>query len=121
MSTVHKFSRAVALRCVAHICYTRCVEATISQRELRNDSGAIMRRVEQGECFTVTRNGVPVADLVPHNRTDSDRRRRFIPVAEIAAGVGALPSWDVERFAYERHLLDEAVDDSDADRWGGAT
>jgi antitoxin (DNA-binding transcriptional repressor) of toxin-antitoxin stability system len=31
----------------------------ISQRELRNDSGTIMRRVEQGERFTVTRNGIP--------------------------------------------------------------
>ncbi|HME48464.1 type II toxin-antitoxin system prevent-host-death family antitoxin, partial [Mycobacterium sp.] len=47
------------------------MEARISQRELRNDSGAIMCRVEQGECFTVTRNGVPVADLVPHDRAGS--------------------------------------------------
>ena len=29
----------------------------ITQRELRNDSGAIMRAVECGESFTVTRNG----------------------------------------------------------------
>lgn len=103
------------------MCYGHSMETTISQRELRNDNGAIMRRVEQGECFTVTRNGVPVADLVPHDRTESDRRRRFVQVAEIVAGVRALPSWDVERFAYERHLLDEAVDDSDAERWGGTT
>jgi prevent-host-death family protein len=37
----------------------------ISQRELRNDNAAIMRAVEEGETFTVTRRGVPVAHLVP--------------------------------------------------------
>ena len=39
---------------------------TISQREVRNDNAEIMRRVEAGESFTVTRNGKPIADLVPH-------------------------------------------------------
>lgn len=38
---------------------------TISQRELRNDNAAIMRGVEQGETYTVTRRGVPVARLTP--------------------------------------------------------
>lgn len=91
---------------------------TISQRELRNDSGAIMRRVEQGERFTVTRNGVAVADLLPHDRSSLDQRRRFVPTDEIAAGAGSLPRWYVERFADERQILDETVDDSDTDRWG---
>jgi prevent-host-death family protein len=96
------------------------METTISQRELRNDSGAIMRRVEQGERFTVTRNGVPVADLVPHDRAAADRRRRFVPVAEVAAGVRRLQNWDGERFAAEQHQLDAAIDDSDAEHWGTA-
>ncbi|WP_297543437.1 hypothetical protein [Amycolatopsis sp.] len=34
-----------------------------------------MRRVEAGESFTVTRNGKPVADLVPHQATDGPRGR----------------------------------------------
>ena len=34
---------------------------TIPQRQLRNDSGEIMRRVEAGESFVITRNGKPVA------------------------------------------------------------
>ncbi|HET6560312.1 MAG TPA: type II toxin-antitoxin system prevent-host-death family antitoxin [Marmoricola sp.] len=38
---------------------------TISRRELRNDDAEIMRGVEAGESFTVTRRGVPVARLVP--------------------------------------------------------
>jgi prevent-host-death family protein len=40
---------------------------TISQRELRNDNAEVIRGVEQGETYTVTRRGVPVARLVPFN------------------------------------------------------
>jgi len=61
----------------------------ISQRELRNDNAEIMRGVEAGEEYTVTRRGVPVARLVPatpgsdlrcdrpakHRPTYSDRPR----------------------------------------------
>ncbi len=93
----------------------------VSQRELRNNGGAIMRRVQQGERFTVTRNGVPVADLVPHGESGSDRLPRFIPVAQIAAGTRELPSWDTARIAHELEELDNAVDDSDADRWRPTT
>jgi prevent-host-death family protein len=94
---------------------------TVSQRELRNDSGAIMRRVQQGERFIVTRNGVPVANLVPHSESGSDRPPRFVPVARIAAGTSELPSWDTARFTHELEVLDSAVDDSDADRWRATT
>lgn len=38
---------------------------TISQRELRNDNAAVVRGVETGESYKVTRRGVPVAYLVP--------------------------------------------------------
>ena len=38
---------------------------TISQRELRNDNAEVIRGVEQGETYMVTRRGVPVARLVP--------------------------------------------------------
>jgi prevent-host-death family protein len=92
----------------------------VSQRELRNESGAIMRRVQQGERFTVTRNGVPVADLVPHGESGPDRPPRFVPVAKIAAGTSGLPSWDTARFANELQELDSAVDDTNADRWRAA-
>jgi prevent-host-death family protein len=93
----------------------------VSQRELRNDSGAIMRRVQQGERFTVTRNGVPVADLVPHGESGPDRPPRFVPAAHIAAGTSELPDWDTTRFARELEELDSAVDDSYADRWRATT
>lgn len=46
---------------------------TISQRELRNDNATVMREVERGEVYTVTRRGVPVARLGPIT-DDSDLR-----------------------------------------------
>jgi len=64
----------------------------ISQRELRNESGAIMRAIDEGETFVVTRNGVPVADLVPH------RRATFVSVDDLAAAFTAGPRIDYERF-----------------------
>lgn len=53
---------------------------TISQRELRNQSGEIMRSLDRGESFTVTRNGVPVGELRPI------RRKQFVS-AETVQGV----------------------------------
>lgn len=41
---------------------------TITQRELRNESAAIMDAIEAGESMIVTRNGVPVAELTPITR-----------------------------------------------------
>lgn len=42
----------------------------ISQRELRNDNAGVMRLVESGESFIITRNGTPVAQLTPLPRRD---------------------------------------------------
>lgn len=56
----------------------------ITQRELRNESGRIMRALDRGESFTVTRNGVPVGELIPV------RQRAFVPAdAAVAAFAGA--------------------------------
>lgn len=52
----------------------------ITQRELRNQSGKIMRELDEGETFIVTRNGVPVGELTPLHR------HRFV-AAEIAVAV----------------------------------
>lgn len=53
-------------------CYTEPVTREITQRELRNESGEIMRQLDEGESFVVTRNGVPVGELSPL------RRHRFV-------------------------------------------
>ena len=56
----------------------------ITQRELRNESGRIMRALDKGKAFIVTRNGVPVAELVPL------RQRLFVQAeAAVAAFAGA--------------------------------
>jgi len=49
----------------------------ITQRELRNESGEIMRSLDRGESFVVTRRGVAVGELLPL------RRRRYV-TAEVA-------------------------------------
>ena len=91
---------------------------TINQRELRNDSGRIMRRVEKGESFTVTRNGTPVADLVPHDARLTAPGRRFVPVDSIESGLNAMPTWGAAAFGRELDDLDRGLDDRDLDRWG---
>jgi prevent-host-death family protein len=48
--------------------YADAMAETIGQRELRNDNAEIIRRVLSGESFVITRNGVPVADLIPHQQ-----------------------------------------------------
>ncbi len=66
---------------------------TISQRELRNSSGSVLRRVAAGETLLVTNNGVPAAMLVPVPATRLDRliaEGRVIP-ASLPFDVDALP------------------------------
>lgn len=38
---------------------------TLSQRELRNESGRVLREVSEGRSFVVTNSGVPVGKLIP--------------------------------------------------------
>jgi prevent-host-death family protein len=64
----------------------------LTQRELRNESGDIMRRLDQGESFVVTRNGVPVAELTPL------RRHRFVSAEGAVATFRTAPSVDYGRF-----------------------
>lgn len=45
----------------------------ITQRELRNETPAVMRAIEAGESFVLTRNGTPIADLIPHVRATEPR------------------------------------------------
>lgn len=64
----------------------------ISQRELRNDSGEIMRKLDEGETFIVTRNGVPVGELTPL------RRHRFVAAEAAVAPFRTAPAVDGPRF-----------------------
>ena len=73
---------------------------TVTQRELRNESGEIMRELDRGESFVVTRHGVPVGELTPL------RRHRFVDAAAVIEAFRGAPSVDFERF---RADLDEVV------------
>ena len=74
------------------MCYVSHMGREIAQRELRNNSGDIMRALDRGETFVVTRNGVPVGELTPA------RPRRFVSTERaIAAFLGA-PALDRRRF-----------------------
>lgn len=73
----------------------------ITQRELRNDSGSILRAVEGGAMFVVTRNGTPIAELHPL------RRRTFVPTTQVMAMFAHDAAIDAERFFGD---LDAAVD-----------
>jgi prevent-host-death family protein len=53
-------------------------------RELRNNGGEVLRRVEHGERMVVTRDGTPVAELRPLARSSVSpaeliRRRKNLP------------------------------------------
>jgi prevent-host-death family protein len=71
----------------------------VPQRDLRNHTAEVLRRVEEGERVEITVNGRPVAELGP-----IDRRRTFVPSDELRRKfAGLLPPDD--RLAEE---LDEA-------------
>jgi prevent-host-death family protein len=73
----------------------------LTQRELRNKSGEIMRALDKGEDFIVTRNGRPVGELRPYRRREFISREAFL---ELFAGS---PPIDFERF---RADIDAYVD-----------
>ena len=72
----------------------------ITQRELRNESGKIMRDLDAGERFIVTRRGVPVGELSPL------RRHRFVAAETATAMFRAAPGVDHEVL---RRELDEVA------------
>ncbi len=74
---------------------------TITQRELRNESGAVLREVEAGRTIIVSRNGTPVGELRPI------RRRRFVARATIADASANAARIDAVQF---RADLDAVVD-----------
>ncbi|HZV74049.1 MAG TPA: type II toxin-antitoxin system prevent-host-death family antitoxin [Conexibacter sp.] len=73
----------------------------LTQRELRNNSGEIMRALDHGDSFVVTRRGVPVGELRPVGR------RRTVNMRTLLDAFASLPPIDRDRF---RADLDAVVD-----------
>jgi predicted nucleic acid-binding protein/antitoxin (DNA-binding transcriptional repressor) of toxin-antitoxin stability system len=67
------------------------VSRDLTQRELRNESGEIMRALDAGEVFVVTRNGVVVGELTP-------TRRRFVSRDAALVAFSAAAPLDPERW-----------------------
>lgn len=56
---------------------------SLSQRELRNESGRVLRLVSEGQSFVLTNRGVPVGRIVP-----LDAPAAALPIARPAKRVG---------------------------------
>jgi prevent-host-death family protein len=79
---------------------------TISQRDLRNDSAAVLREVEAGETLVITRNGTPVAELRPLGP------RRYVPRERLVNAARTAPRVDFARFRADVDaVLDQRLDD----------
>lgn len=68
------------------------VQRELTQRELRNNSGEIMRALDRGDSFVVTRRGVPVGELRPIGR------RRSVSAEALLEAFAQAPRIDPERF-----------------------
>jgi prevent-host-death family protein len=80
----------------------------LTQRELRNNSGEIMRELDKGKDFVVTRNGRPVGELRPY------KRRQFVPTRQLIAAFQNVPGIDYEEL---RADLDAVVDQNPTPRY----
>ena len=72
----------------------------VSVRDLRNDGGRVLDRVEHGETVTITRNGRPVTELRP-------LPRRAQSIADLDRQFAALPAMDESTF---RRDIDALID-----------
>ncbi|HVV64290.1 MAG TPA: type II toxin-antitoxin system prevent-host-death family antitoxin [Rhizomicrobium sp.] len=73
--------------------------ATVNTKEAKNRFNELVRKAEKGEITTITRNGEPVADIVPHKTkkggTDWEAGYRFMREQGIDKFFGEpAPDWD---------------------------
>lgn len=81
--------------------------ATIPQRELRNNAGAVLRRAEAGERIVVTVDGRPVAELGPVSGSR---------VVATVSTLRALGTADATWLSEQQHLRDEELEHA-VDPW----
>lgn len=78
----------------------------ITQRDLRNRSKEIMDAVQHGKAFTVTRDGLPIGELIPLRR-----RRRFVPREEFSALSRSAPDVSLDAFREDQDITTEQGQD----------
>lgn len=77
----------------------------VTQRQLRNESGEIMRALDRGEGFIITRNGVPVGQLRPL------QQRRLVPIEEVVKMFAGGSPIDYEKFRADVDaILDQSIE-----------
>jgi prevent-host-death family protein len=77
----------------------------LPQRALRNETAALLRRVEAGERLTITVHGHPVAELGP-----APSQRAFVPSEELVELLSGTLSPDDDLAADLRAADDIAID-----------
>jgi antitoxin (DNA-binding transcriptional repressor) of toxin-antitoxin stability system len=80
--------------------YTHPVARIINQRELRNNSAEIMRALDRGETFIITRGGVMIGELRPV-------RRQLVSQLAVLKAFEKAPALEASRF---RSDLDQILD-----------
>ncbi|MCI1746640.1 MAG: type II toxin-antitoxin system prevent-host-death family antitoxin [Acidipropionibacterium sp.] len=82
----------------------------LSQRELRNESGRVLREVGEGRSFVLTNRGVPVGRLIP-----IDAPTPGLAISRPARRVGGWTALGIERKVSTQDLS-EILDDLREDR-----
>lgn len=101
---------------VSHACYVRGMslmkpdDESLSQRELRNESGRVLRAVSEGHSFVLTNSGMPVGRIVP-----LDAPPPALTIARPARREGGWAALAIERKRTERSLT-AILDDLRGDR-----
>lgn len=83
----------------------------IPQRQLRNHTADLLRRVETGERLRITVHGHPVAELVP---VEERRPRKFVPLKEVFEEMsGTISKEDADAWIEEIHQIRKEGRESD--------
>ncbi|MGV9612862.1 type II toxin-antitoxin system Phd/YefM family antitoxin [Nocardia xishanensis] len=80
----------------------------ITQRELRDNAGRVLRDVSAGESYTITVDGAPVADMIPHRCVT---RRTAVPRDEVLAVFAGLAPATHDGAAESAEVVDDSVHD----------
>ena len=82
---------------------------SLSQRELRNESGRVLRAVGEGQSFVLTNRGIPVGRIVP-----LDAPAVTLPIVRPAKRVGGWAALKPEPTEGDRsmsRIMDELRED----------
>ena len=74
---------------------------SLSQRELRNESGRVLRAVSEGQSFVLTNGGVPVGKIIP-----LDAAAPSLTIARPAKRVGGWAALKPQPLDHDRSMPD---------------